>query len=327
MKSTQMLQGVMKTAQEALDCKNSAFASRLVVRKTPLLNRVYQARSCLITKAVEASVSASTPGKLNMQLLVLGAGLDTTYLTCADKVYLVDYQDVLDRHTNLPAHVTLVPGDLVEKEQLLAALSSSKFNFSAHTVVLVECVLGYINSEAAARMLRSITKAIPVSMIITYDPVLAYTDVVGDGFSAKMHCKFAERDAPLLGCAQSVQEYSARFTTAGYAHVNACTIYQALQLYLSREERATSVTLEPFDEFASLALLHRHYALCIGSTNSGWYQRTMACLTRQDSCNNAEDRHRRLNSRLACAELRLHSLVLRREAGNTRYRSFANRKL
>jgi O-methyltransferase involved in polyketide biosynthesis len=311
------MKGVKKTAQEAIDCKRAANGGS-VIAKTPLLNRVYQARGSLMLKAVKSALDSSDID--HKQLLILGAGLDTTYDLLAGCTFLVDYSEVLDRRTASLPHVVHVPADLSNSKALFASLLSSGFSCSAYTVILIECVLSYVDSGPSSDLLSALVKALPSSAVIAYDPVLPYGNNT-DGFAEQMNRKFSEREAPLRSCSQNLHQYAARFTNAGYANITATSINQALQLYLSHEERK-STTDEPFDEFSSLAVLHSHYAMCIASREKDIFQRLQKTLTAHQT-SGLEERCRVLACRVASAELRLQDLVRRRtQAKSSSERSF-----
>lgn len=305
----------MKTAQEAADCKRAASHSDVAktgsktVTKTPLLNRIYLARSQLMTKAVKAAIASSK--STITQLLILGAGLDLTYDSLADTVFTVDFSDVLARRdTTLPTVVN-VSADLTRPDELLSALTTAGLCLEHPTVVLAECVLSYIEKSALSQLLCTLSRNLVQSLLITYDPLLAHEDKVINGFAPRMYNRFAEREAPLLGCSQNLDQYYGLFASAGYQHVNATTINQALRLYLSHEERSVGANTEPFDEFASLAVLHRHYGMCVAGTCAEWFERTLTALTNQPVGACTTERRRVLDCRIACAELRLQRLETR----------------
>lgn len=315
----------MKTASEAIDCKVSAGYTcsgekcDSKGRKTPLLNRLYKNRYVLMHKLVSTSLSnSSTVGKT--QLLVLGAGLDSSYDQYASSVYLVDYREVLDKR-EASDRVHKVVGDLSDVSSTLQSLLAAGLVPAAPTVVLMECVLAYLPAAAASALLALLATHLTNSLFILYDPVLAHTTPFSNGFACQMHRKFAEREAPLLSCSTSHSELAQRLYAAGYSHVVPTTVNQALLLFLSPDERRAP-SLEAFDEFASLAQLQSCYAVALASCNATWLGAVMNSFSTQQNRAGAEDRLRALHARAALAELRLHCLE-NREPTNQRAERFA----
>jgi len=75
---------------------------------------------------------------------------------------------------------------------------------------------------------------------------------------------------------------------------------------LSAAERKAGVLTEPFDEFASLALLQNYYAIGVASTNKGVIHRLHEMLFAGKST--LSEREQAVLDRIALAETRLNSI-------------------
>lgn len=311
-----MSTGVMKTAVEALTCKSAALGNKESIdgssaahRKTPLLNRIYHTRSKLMHKLVSCGLEAfkGYSGTLaEPQLLLLGAGLDTSYNSYTSSAYGVDFAHVISQRASIASDkpaIKLIVGDLREVDVLLGDLEGAGFNVTVPTVVLLECVLSYVEPIAAQRLLSTLSKRLHNATMVMYDPVLAYNDVNSNGLARMMQEKFAERSAPLLSCAHSVAQYMSNLRQAGWNHVTAASVNQAAQLYLSAAERRANVLSEPFDEFASLALLQNCYAVAVACTHDQSFKRLHE-LAYASKVSPAE-REQAVQDRIALAEARL----------------------
>jgi hypothetical protein len=350
--------GVIRTSREALACKASARVSSgsergrdadSAKRKTPLLNRIYQTRSNIMHKLVQCA-ARSAPGAVQVQLLLLGCGLDTSYNAYAARVYAVDFESVVREResasasasASTPFRVAYLGWDLRERG-LLTALRGKGFDPQAPTVVLVECVLGYIDRESVDALLQELS-SLACAALLLYDPLLPKHSVGdgngvgdgtgdGDGFASMTLQKFATRGAPLLSCNSSPTQYASTLRRVGWLHSTAVSVNGAVCAFLSPEERTGNARagagagggsinrdityVEPFDEFASLALLQNSYAVALASNNSSWFGGLMQALTGwgrdtaivkdtdTDTYVQAEDRWQALQVRAAMCELRL----------------------
>lgn len=307
----------MKTAVEALTCKSAALRIEKAdggapYRKTPLLNRVYQTRSCLMHKLVASGLKAtehnSNAGRMS-QLLILGVGLDTSYNTYCDRTFAVDFAEVIEQQAANHVDgrsVNLVVGDLRQSDVVLDDLLKVGFDPSIPTVILLECVLSYVDPVAAQTLLSALTMRLANATLIMYDPVLPFQNAHSAGLAVMMHLKFEERGAPLLSCARSVEEYGNNLRQTGWKHVTALSVNQAAQLFLSAAERKASVLSEPFDEFASLAMLQNYYAVGVASTNEGVFQRLHEILLAGKESH--VEREQAVLDRIVLVETRLKSI-------------------
>lgn len=280
--------GVTKTSQEALNCKLSSqqgqhvvLSSTSVKKQTPLMNRVYSLRSKVCHKAVLCGNKASMKGCL--QLVLLGAGLDTSYDSYGDFVFAVDFKEVLnkrDRSNNAKA----VPGDLTLFDDVLEKLCIAGLDVTQPTMLLLECVSCYIQEHSVTTLLSGLASRLTDAMVVLYDPCLQSEHITTHQLSNTMRRKFAERGAPLLSCKASATAISERLHQAQWSHVCSITMSQAAALWLSPAERrynpaGTVTATEPFDEFVSLAALNNHYVVTIASNNADWFRNTLCGLS------------------------------------------------
>jgi O-methyltransferase involved in polyketide biosynthesis len=196
--------GVVKTSKEALNCKSSATYSistgcdEKTKKQSPLMNKVYNLRSSIMHKIVKSSVGHfSTLKTAETQVLILGAGLDTSYDKYSKNVFVVDFPEVVNQRNALD-NVTLIGADMTDVKGLINELSSTGFKFHANTIIIVECVLCYIDEVSCHALLNTLSSLLRSSLIVLYDPMLETEGLHSTNrFSQQMRGKFAERGAPL----------------------------------------------------------------------------------------------------------------------------------
>ena len=352
-------------------------------RQSPLLNRIYHSRNQVIHKMVASCLRTlqfhENDAVLNPQLLLLGAGVDVTFeglYSNSTKIFAVDYPEImLERKTALSDirfdkdsgvsesflesnSPSLISADLCDFDDLWMKLSRSGFNAECSTIVLIECVLCYIDSSSVQKLLKQLSNHLPPqSILITYDPMvpkpsinstLSNLSVTRSDFAQMMADKFTERNAPILHNIKSIEMQKTFNKLCGWQYVTAMSMYTASRCVLTPEERMIPISAEPFDEFASLAMLHKLYNVTLASLSE---QLFLSCLrdlklkegavkrkieapksidasvdfvnnpssaiaavgrTSQSSLSsNADDPLGRLLQRIATAELRVQSLIFR----------------
>jgi O-methyltransferase involved in polyketide biosynthesis len=195
--------GVVKTSKEALNCKSSATYSNSTgcdektKKQSPLMNKVYSLRSNIMHKIVKSSVEYFDSCKAETQLLILGAGLDTSYDKYSNNVFVVDFPEVINQRSESD-YVTRIGVDMTDVSGLVNELKSTGFKFTSNTVILVECVLCYIDETSCYTLLNTLSSLLRSSLICLYDPMLETEGLPGTNrFSQQMRNKFAERGAPL----------------------------------------------------------------------------------------------------------------------------------
>ena len=342
------VEGITRTAKEALHCKNSAAGGDTA---SPLLNHVYASRALIVHKAVEASInvlrgvnvsSTKLCSSLNtVQLILLGAGLDTTYdalgspgaavtsnnFSCTNAtvpvlVYAVDFPSVLQKRMNMSGALSstrYVQADMRDAPSLWSKLEEAGVRYDMPLVVVTEMVCNYMNL-ASVQALASVLEAKRQQsrrvdgadcLWISYDFYALHEDVVAQydtvtnktsandalsvldmprpiGFAGDMLKHYSARGAPLLqvqvrnslqcmrlgGYNGSANQVAAHFSTLW-----PCAYIQPMEAWISCRSPNTAHRQQGnlpmgrdgnfFDEYVSLALLHRHFGLAIyGSAKS-----------------------------------------------------------
>lgn len=108
----------------------------------PIIRKGYYGRVCVIDRAIRTflSLASSSPSPLQRQVVVLGAGKDTSFLRYKTGLLLGDVNEAND-HDNISNQITRWyevdhPSVILEKKRLLRSLPSSKYSTS---VSLVDC--------------------------------------------------------------------------------------------------------------------------------------------------------------------------------------------
>jgi hypothetical protein len=88
---------------------------------------------------------------------------------------------------------------------------------------------------------------------------------INSGFAQMMADKFEDRKAPILHSIETKEIQRNFILSCKWEYVLTLNMYQALHCILTAKERRVPILLEPFDEFTSLALLHRLYGVTFAS--------------------------------------------------------------
>ena len=243
---------VARTATEALQCKASSASLEVgrqashMHRQTPLLNRFYHMRSRLMHGMVSACVGTLSPprGCASLQLLVLGAGMDTSFETAhsssACVVFAVDLPEIMNNRATSSA--VAVAGDLRDADGVWQRLAERGFRGDVLTVVLAECVLCYLETDHVRRLLEVLAQRLARrTLMVLYDPTLPASaaemaetahapEPEPDGFAATMHRQFRARGAPLRHCCTSFAAHCAFVRACGWLHVSGFTVHEAWQV-------------------------------------------------------------------------------------------------
>ena len=318
---------VARTAAEAQTCKKSSLhLSHPSIawgtgRQTPLLNRFYHARSKIVQRMVSYSIDALAISKKHaVQILMLGAGLDTSLETsCCENtnvatIFAVDLPEVIEARQRSTAAVNnkavmLVSADLRDVSSLWERLHDQGFDRSIPTVILLECVLCYIDTSHVLSLLTSLSESLHGGAImVTYDPIVPLNHhptpdihnvstvnrsdnnmIAPNGYAHMLYAKFSERGAPLLHCLDSI-EMCQHFiqSSCHWPHVTCHNIYDALRCFFTAAERGIPCTAEPFDEFNALALLNRMYGVTLASNDGPSFHRTWTQLVSRKPCSTVQ---------------------------------------
>lgn len=225
-------------------------------KRNPLLTKIYGERVVLLHKIVNKLTQNSTGYH---QLLLLGAGLDISYDQYCPRVFAVDRREYLLQQRKSHQSIVNIAADLNDTEELFQKLASSSFDLIAPTIIILECVYTYLNEDSA--LLQAIAQRIPNSILLLYEPVFPIAKP-GD-YNEKFLESFRSHGAVPKPSKVSAQAYSRHFRVNGWNHVHCSNVNDALRMFLSREERSALVSEDPFDEFASLALIRKRYIIFV----------------------------------------------------------------
>jgi O-methyltransferase involved in polyketide biosynthesis len=282
-----MSKALMKTSKEALDCKVSSlinidnnsifnYANKdvKIFRQNPLLNVFYFVRTVVVHKLVDCFVSDNINSKDSTQLIILGAGLDSSYEIYDTSVFAVDFEDVILERTKIKEthnedikYVRYIDADLRDLKILFNKLQLNKVDFSKETIILLECVACYLEQNYYDALLFELNKAFARVLLAIYDPVLEATGK-NNGFSSRMRNKFEERNAPLKTCFNNIVEKNSSLYALQWKHVDSFNMQQCLRTFFSSTQQSKlfrQARSETFDEYNSLAQLFQHYFVSIAS--------------------------------------------------------------
>lgn len=257
---------ITRTAREALHCKDASRAS-------PLLAQAYRHRSEVLHVVVEKACSA-LDGSRAPQLLLLGAGLDTSYEKLyGDRAFAVDLPSVVEQRSG-EAKAMGIAADLRDADALIEQLSA--FDFGRNTVILVEMVLNYLPSHAVGQLILRLstefTRMGGQPILVCYD---YFTLSETSGFSKVMLDAFRARGAPLEHVLTKRRDQYDFLCGKGWPSSYVGSIGAAMATFRDRGLIVNSAfrAANPpgpapfFDEHASLALLERHYHITIAGHN------------------------------------------------------------
>ncbi len=259
-----------------------------------MINRGYFARVQAIRQAVAAFQRGTGPARA--QILSLGAGFDTTFfrlsaagarparfvevdhkeVTCS-KCRLVQKNAVLadllgaattidvDAGTILSDNYALVPADLRNLESVKGALSRAGLDSGAPTLVLMECVMAYLDAEATRRLLRHLTESFDSCGVLIYD-------MIGpdDPFGKQLILNVESRGCPLPGIRSfpTAASHAALLRESGFAVGGIHDMLAIYNQYVDQAERKRTEKLEFLDELEEWHLIMSHYCLSYGFKGS-----------------------------------------------------------
>ena len=162
------------------------------------------------------------------QLLILGAGLDNSYSTYVQRVFHVDYENVISDKSLSQAgsNVSLVAADISDLLKLQNALSRANFDFNKKTTVLIECVLCYLHTEKAMQLLSWISTNLSQFILIIYNPILPSLDTHPNSYSNKLMQGFIKSGAPILCPIANTTEHYQFLSRCSIIHNSVYTMEQ-----------------------------------------------------------------------------------------------------
>ena len=273
------------------------------ITQNPLLNRMYHTRHVIVHKMVSSclksfKINQNTTLHQNQtcQLLLLGAGIDVSYeklYSDSAAVFSLDLPEIISERKaalsviqteetfikntvkdTFAAKIVAVPGDLRSFSSAWDSLLANGFDKECPTIVVLECVLCYIDTPSVEKLLSHLSGHLcKKSVLITYDPMAprsSYSQSLTsipmcNGFAQMMADKFEDRKAPILHSVETKEIQKKFILSCKWEHVLTLNMYQALHCFLTADERRISILLEPFDEYTSLASLHKLYGITCAS--------------------------------------------------------------
>lgn len=158
----------------------------------------------------------------------------------------------------------LFPADLRRLDQVDAALAAANADFAAPTLVIAECVLVYMPPAQSDALLAWLGARLACAAAVVYEQVN-----LDDAFGCQMATNLAARGCPLLGCVPSLDAHAARLRDAGFPRAEARSMAAVYAQCLDPGERRRAERLEMFDEFEEWDLMQAHYALAVGVKAGG----------------------------------------------------------
>ncbi|SBT80533.1 leucine carboxyl methyltransferase, putative [Plasmodium malariae] len=295
---------VQSTTYEAASSKFSAvqlgyyddpflkYFVKKIEKRSPLINRGYYSRVAALRKYIELFFK-SFDNAQPVQVVNIGAGLDTTFFWACEqgknvKYYEIDFFELLHEKTSIIKNVELLKkflkydekckeneeGDVINCENykmlsfdlnnsicLENILTSHGFDFRLPTLFICECVLIYLEVENSDHLIKKLSEIMQnTSCIIVYEQINPST-----AFGKVMIDNFSQRGIKL----KSIYKYNnldlqlKRFKTLGWLNVYINDMNEIYDYHISTEERKMVEKLEMFDEFEEWKLLQNHYFILV----------------------------------------------------------------
>jgi len=166
----------------------------------------------------------------------------------------------------------LVCADLADIDSLLTALASARFDPKLPTLVLIECVLVYMEPAAGSALLAFLAAHLPDAACLAYDMIRP-----DDAFGRQMVSNLEGRGLRIpgiSGCADT-NAHEARFAACGWRGCKSVDMVHWYERELPRVERQRVERLEWLDEVEEWRLLLSHYCFVLAHTpgaerEGGW---------------------------------------------------------
>ncbi|EQC41794.1 hypothetical protein SDRG_00657 [Saprolegnia diclina VS20] len=306
--------GVAETAFDAIHCKMSAVKQgyfsddfvglfgRKPTRRIPLIHRGYYLRHVAVEAAVSLFLSQRATSTTPVQILSLGAGLDTLFFRLQQQhvahisMYEVDCSAITDHKIDVmtakmdhlfgktftpttSAHTLVATSptakyvalacDLGDTTALTARLTAHGLDPSQPTLVLAECVLAYLAPTARSALLEWASTLLYDGLFVGYDPIGLPT-----AFGRQMYGYFAAKGCDLRSAKAlpSVDDQATHFAVHGWPNVRLYNMNAVYRQLVDATERQRIEALEPFDEYDDWITCNHHYGLtlaCTGAMDGG----------------------------------------------------------
>jgi len=274
---------VAHTAVYASMSKVSALrdpSNRRFKQQTPLIDRIYGLRRDVVHHLTAAC--AAKP--MDEQLIILGAGLDSSYNSLSRDIFHVDFESVISDYDMSQAgeNVHLIAADLRNTSELEDQLRKNGLRTHAGTVVLIECVLCYMEVEDVKRLLLWVNQTLPRSLLVIYNPVAPDTPAGVASFSRQMQRGFASRGSALRSAPGCPWKNNELIRECGFKHSYTATMDQIREISvpssLTLPEESGTEPSRAFDEHYSELMLNQHYIVSVSSSCTDTFQRVVSKL-------------------------------------------------
>lgn len=273
---------------------------RKQTRRSPLINRGYYARVAAMDIVIGRFLaSASAGGATRTQVVVMGAGSDTTFFRLRARgtlpsVYVeVDLRGVVKKKLGVMARhagvrealgvraedvqaaiadrsgstalqgpgFALACADLRDTEGLEQVLRGvAGFDMDAPTLFVSECVLCYVDPASSDALLAWALARFRSAALVTYEQILP-----DDAFGRTMLGHFERRGCPLLSIRAfpDVEAQEKRFRKHGFSQVEVFDMNDVYYKCLDRDDVRRAEKLEIFDEFEEWHMMQAHYVVAL----------------------------------------------------------------
>jgi tRNA wybutosine-synthesizing protein 4 len=310
---------VIATADDALSAKQATVAAGYysdeylqyfthapVRMMQPIIKRGTHARVACIDRAI-LSFSKLYPN--SSQIVVLGAGMDTTFFksvtwNISSMWFEVDHAFVIQKKNRLiQKHAKELQVSIQQQEngdcrltrtftcdtttsttcsciahdlrqsptQLFEKLMTRGFKPNVPTLFLLECVQMYLPEDASRALLSQLTSTCgKYASVVIYDPIAQY-----DAFGQVMerHLVSAGMAATSLLQTRTLQHQLDKLTECGFEIAVGSDMWSAYHTVLTDEQRIKANMCEVLDELEEWKMLMQHYCLVVGSSiESGFCQ-------------------------------------------------------
>ncbi|KAJ2545577.1 carboxy methyl transferase for protein phosphatase 2A [Coemansia sp. RSA 1853] len=268
------------------------------LRRAPLINRGTHSRFDGVQRILRQFIQQTRGSDEHAcgQIVVLGAGMDTSYFLLRQQGLLphryfeIDFSDITAKKAAtiyksstlralLPqdtvvaeggselhsAEYSLLAGDLREFESLVVPkLMARGFDCTEPTLFLSECVLIYLDPQHSDAIIEWITANIAHAGILTYEQILP-TDRFGQMMIENLRARGLELRG--LHAYPTLQSNSQRFLDLGWHSAVAVDLATYHEQLLKDSERERLAKIEFLDEWEEFMLLAQHYAFTFAYTS------------------------------------------------------------
>eukprot|EP01041_Mallomonas_annulata_P006653 gene6653-13470_t len=301
---------IQKTAIDALVCKHSAsrlgyfkddfikyFYKKAAVRKPPIINRGYFARTVCISQTVQSFLSLTSLAT-SRQIINLGIGFDTFSLNLLQQnhpnlnLFEIDFEEVIHKKiatlfadnslksflfssTNSDeikqseclrngsyhiGNLHLLPVDLRVVDSLTQVMQQAGVDPNLPTLIITECVLVYIEKQECTSLCSSISSYFTDAIWISYDMIRP-----DDTFGRVMKSNLLSAGHRVPGFIQypTLESQTERFLHTGWDQAHSIDMLIAYETMIPQDKKREIQRIEIFDEIEEWELLMSHYCITV----------------------------------------------------------------